>query len=166
MTDASERRRVKARLVSQAAPTIPPPSKAETQLATRLAELPKLGRKALYHAFEEAYGRKPPMRLSDKILQLAIAYRWQEKIYGGLKSEIRKQLLSPQHPLPPKKASPGTLLVREWHGKQHQVTVFEGYVEYAGERFGSLTAVARRITGRSWSGPLFFGLTAKARSEA
>jgi len=31
-------------------------------------------------------------------------------------------------------------------------------VDYRGERFGSLSEVARRITGTRWSGPLFFGL--------
>ena len=30
--------------------------------------------------------------------------------------------------------------------------------EYRGERFGSLSEIARRITGTRWSGPLFFGL--------
>ena len=33
----------------------------------------------------------------------------------------------------------------------------EGF-EYEGERFLSLSEVARKITGTRWSGPLFFGL--------
>jgi hypothetical protein len=34
--------------------------------------------------------------------------------------------------------------------------------DYRGERFGSLSELARRITGTRWSGPLFFGLKGAA----
>ncbi|MEN9727928.1 MAG: hypothetical protein RL434_2294, partial [Pseudomonadota bacterium] len=34
----------------------------------------------------------------------------------------------------------------------------EGTFEYEGKYFKSLSAVARHISGSSWSGPLFFGL--------
>jgi hypothetical protein len=40
----------------------------------------------------------------------------------------------------------------------HQVRVTDEGFEYRGERFGSLSEVARRITGTRWSGPLFFDL--------
>ncbi|WP_159126428.1 DUF2924 domain-containing protein, partial [Klebsiella pneumoniae] len=33
--------------------------------------------------------------------------------------------------------------------------------EYQGQRFKSLTAIARHITGTPWSGPAFFGLKTK-----
>ena len=55
---------------------------------------------------------------------------------------------------------PGTVLVREWHGVGHQVRVLEEGVLYLGERYRSLSAVARLITGTRWSGPRFFGLKA------
>jgi hypothetical protein len=50
------------------------------------------------------------------------------------------------------------LLIREWHGAAHQVTVLANGVVYRGKRYGSLSEVARLITGSRWSGPLFFGL--------
>ena len=34
-------------------------------------------------------------------------------------------------------------------------------VEWRGQRYRSLSVVAREITGAHWSGPLFFGLTSK-----
>jgi hypothetical protein len=40
----------------------------------------------------------------------------------------------------------------------HQVQVTDRGFDYRGERFTSLSEVARRITGTRWSGPLFFGL--------
>ncbi len=54
---------------------------------------------------------------------------------------------------------PGTRLVREWQGRMHQVTVLPEGFEYESQFFTSLTAIARKITGISWSGPRFFGLT-------
>jgi hypothetical protein len=53
------------------------------------------------------------------------------------------------------------VLLREWQGVTHQVTVIEEGAIYRGERYGSLSEVARVITGSRWSGPLFFGLRAK-----
>jgi hypothetical protein len=55
---------------------------------------------------------------------------------------------------------PGTVLVREWHGVGHQVTIIEQGVLFRGERYRSLSEVARLITGARWSGPRFFGLNA------
>jgi hypothetical protein len=34
----------------------------------------------------------------------------------------------------------------------------EDGVQFGGERYRSLSEVARKITGSRWSGPLFFGL--------
>ena len=55
--------------------------------------------------------------------------------------------------------APGTVLVREWGQRDHQVTVTaSGLFQYEGKPFKSLSAVARHITGTQWNGPLFFGL--------
>ncbi len=54
------------------------------------------------------------------------------------------------------------MLLREWGEREHKVRVTaQGLFEYEGSTFKSLTAVARRITGTHWSGPLFFGLKGK-----
>ena len=59
------------------------------------------------------------------------------------------------------RASPGTHLVREWNGRTYRVEVTdEGYV-LDGTTYGSVSAVAKRITGTAWSGPRFFGLSGK-----
>lgn len=127
-------------------------------LERRLATLPGLPRPELLHQFEKAYGRPPPLRLSNATLALAIGYRWQEQVHGGLKPEIRKMLLSGKiAPVPPR-ASAGTVLIREWQGGEHTVIVRPEGVEYSGQRFRSLTEVAFQITGQKRSGPAFFGL--------
>ena len=127
-------------------------------LQAQLDELPNLSRVELLERFNEVYGRAAPPRLSNRILALAIAYRMQEKIFGGLKPEIRRFLLSEKPIAMPVKAAPGTILIREWQGREHTVTVFSDSVEYGGERHRSLTEVAFRITGQKRSGPAFFGL--------
>jgi hypothetical protein len=38
------------------------------------------------------------------------------------------------------------------------VIVLDSGFEYRGERYASLTVIAKRITGAGWSGPRFFGL--------
>lgn len=52
----------------------------------------------------------------------------------------------------------GARLIREWNGKTNVVDVFEKGFQYKGETYGSLSAIARKITGAHWSGPRFFGL--------
>jgi hypothetical protein len=53
---------------------------------------------------------------------------------------------------------PGTRLVREWRGRTHEVLVLDDGFAWQGRHYRSLSAIARKITGTAWSGPLFFGL--------
>lgn len=52
----------------------------------------------------------------------------------------------------------GTLLSREYKGRQIRVAVVEDGFEYEGVRYRSLTAVAKVVTGSHWNGRSFFGL--------
>ena len=64
------------------------------------------------------------------------------------------------------RAGAGTVLMREWRGVRHRVTVLDDEVVYRGLRYKSLSEVARVITGTRWSGPLFFGLRRRAEKAA
>src|SRR6476660_7733287 len=91
----------------------------------------------------------------------------QEVALGGLRPEQQRQLrqiaqelkeggqatirLRPQ-------LKPGTRLIREWRGQTHEVVVLDGGFSWQGTQCNSLSAIARKITGTAWSGPLFFGL--------
>jgi hypothetical protein len=59
---------------------------------------------------------------------------------------------------------PGTRLVRVWRGERHEVHVTERGYLWRGRSFGSLSSVARAITGVSRNGPKFFGLREQRRS--
>jgi len=53
---------------------------------------------------------------------------------------------------------PGTRLIREWQGRTYEVVVRDDGLSWQGMQYRSLSAIARKITGTAWSGPLFFGL--------
>jgi len=53
---------------------------------------------------------------------------------------------------------PGTRLLRLWQGTSHEVTVLGHGFAWQGTTYGSLSEIARAITGARWSGPRFFGL--------
>ena len=57
----------------------------------------------------------------------------------------------------------GTVLIRDWQGKSHHVTVLDRGVLYRKKNYRSLSQVARVITGCRWSGPLFFGLRGRTK---
>jgi hypothetical protein len=53
--------------------------------------------------------------------------------------------------------APGTILSREYQNRKHVVKILEDEkVEYKGEVYTSLSAVARKITGTQWNGWKFF----------
>jgi hypothetical protein len=54
------------------------------------------------------------------------------------------------------------VLVREYQGEPHTVTVVAGGYLRRDATYASLSTIARAITGSAWSGPRFFGLRAGA----
>ena len=137
------------------------------KLANELTGLQRLSGENLNQQFKLMYRAEPPSRMRRPLLIQALAYRMQEKALGGLKPATRRLLASiaddatarrTMHVPRERKIKPGTTLLREWHGVQHRLTVLENGVQFGGERYRSLSEVARKITGSRWSGPLFFGL--------
>ena len=144
----------------------------EKQVAQEIKTLIGAPRMLLKETWRSLYGTHAPERMSEDHLKRAIAHRIQEKAFGGLKPATRKLLdrvaddASARRPIKTStksKVRAGTLLVREWHGKTHKVTVIEGGALYRGKQYSSLSEVAFNITGAHWSGPLFFGLKATSK---
>lgn len=106
----------------------------------------------------------PPPAFGSGLLARALAYHEQETALGGLSSADLKRVKSAKctadegNRQSNSDVRPGTWLSRTWHGEVHQVVVLDDGVEYRGERYASLSTVARKITGARWSGPRFFGL--------
>ena len=141
----------------------------EDRIAGELSAIPGLARGELIGLWEQAHGRPPPKGLSRRLLEYSAAYQMQVKAFGGLKPMVRRKLraraasrkrTSKSTPAPcrSRALSPGTRLVREWHGVPHTVEVLEKGFFYDGKTYRSLSRIAHVITGARWSGPRFFGL--------
>jgi hypothetical protein len=136
-------------------------------LTKEIVGLLQLGIDELRERWKAIYGRRPSREIGRSFLTRAIASRLQERVYGGLKPSTRRLLAkvaeetatggSAKKPQI-RKAQSGTLLIREWQGNAHRVTVLDDGVSFNGKRYRSLSEVAREITGSRWSGPRFFGL--------
>lgn len=59
----------------------------------------------------------------------------------------------------PRLPAVGTVLTRQFKGKEIAVEVVEAGFQYEGQTFKSISACARHITGYMISGPVFFRLT-------
>lgn len=129
-------------------------------LKDRLANIEAMTTKEKKEEWRRLMKSPPPPAFGAGLMGRALAYREQERALGGLSSADLKRIKCGALAAADSASvvKPGTWLSRTWHGEVHQVVVLDNGVEYRGERFASLSAVARRITGTSWSGPRFFGL--------
>jgi hypothetical protein len=135
-----------------------------------LARLPGMDYKELRQHWKELFGRDPSPGMRRNHMVPILAYRAQEKAFGGLKvstlrtlREIASGISSDaQVAYRPKT---GTRYVREFNGKLHEVTVLDDGFEYASETYRSLSEIAKAITGTKWSGPAFFGLKRKRQTK-
>ena len=141
------------------------PAVSHESLACEFASLSKLGIDELRERWKAMFGKGPSRDISRSFLTRAIAYRLQEKAFGGLKSSTRRLLeefandgADGSAAAPSRIIQSGAVLVREWRGISHQVSVLEKGFRFRRKRYRSLSEVAREITGTRWSGPSFFGL--------
>lgn len=124
-----------------------------------------VSREAVIDAWAAAFGRPPTKKLSTALMQAALAYEGQCRTSGGLSRMDLRRLASlagitrDQSNAPRTRATPGTHLIREWNGRSYQVEVVKDGYALDGRTYGSLSAVAKQITGAHWSGPRFFGVS-------
>ena len=145
------------------------------KLLPQLDQLRQLSAEELTKQWRVLFGAAPPKKLRSSLLVQGIAYRLQEKALGGLKPSTLRLLeriaddtaagRSASVSSEKVRMTTGTVLMREWHGKKHQVTVLETGFLYRTKRFRSLSQIARLITGARWSGPLFLGLKSSRKDQ-
>ena len=132
-----------------------------------LSRLPKLDIYELREEWRCLYKADVSPHLSRELLIRAVAYRMQEVALDGLRPEPLRQLRQIAQELKQTGAvakcfrpqlKPGTRLIREWQGRTYEVVALDDGLSWQGTHFRSLSAIARKITGTAWSGPLFFGL--------
>ena len=162
----------------------------QPELKRELAALDQMSVDALREKHRLVFGEENRSRHRD-YLRKRIAWRLQALAEGGLSERARRRALEiatdadlrirmPSAPEPPPQAPertevhtfhdgrdgrlpvPGTTIMRVYQGRTLRVTVLEDGFEFEGERYRSLTAVAKKVTGSHWNGMLFFGLGKEA----
>lgn len=121
-------------------------------------------------AWLAAWGVAAPKGARRRLLMLGIAWRWRAEALGGYRPETARRLaalekaarrdagLAAGDVAAAPRPRPGARLIRDWGGTRHEVhATHDGYL-WQGRGFGSLSSVAKAITGSNRNGPAFFGL--------
>jgi hypothetical protein len=115
-------------------------------------------------------GGEPPAHLQRWLLMRVLACRLQADALGGLDKSIERKLASEKESaaVPFDRRAPqtrdgvglkaGAMLVREWKGQLERVMILKDGFVWNGQTFGSLSQIARAMTGTNWNGHRFFGL--------
>jgi hypothetical protein len=160
-------------------------------VAAQLAALREMTVGGLREAHREVFGEPTRSRNKDYLIK-KIAWRIQEMAEGGLSDRALAKIdeLAADVPIrwrrapapksmasadtasddllierDPRLPPPGTILTRTYQGVDHKVTVLAEGVEYQGERYASLSQIARAITGTNWNGYLFWGLKRRTKCK-
>ena len=148
----------------------------EDPILARLSALKAMSVNDLKAEWQALFDAPAPNN-SRTFLEGRLAYRIQELTYGGpdkqtrrlldlLADEVEGTLTRKAQIADPRNPVVGTKLIREWDGIAHTVTVLKDGFDWGGQRYKSLSAVARAITGTRWNGYRFFGLRERKRGEA
>ncbi|MFJ5423196.1 DUF2924 domain-containing protein [Wolbachia endosymbiont of Drosophila barbarae] len=143
----------------------------EEEIERKVKGLEKKALVELRRIWKKVYGEEAP-RYSKKYLIPRLAYRMQEEAYGEMsrkgakrleyladRLEKGKRISSDKLPVE------GTELILERGEETHAVMVTDKGLIYREEFFTSLSAVAGKIMGMSYNGPLLFGLRDQKRRE-
>ncbi|OJH31462.1 hypothetical protein Wxf_02350 [Wolbachia endosymbiont of Armadillidium vulgare] len=142
----------------------------EEEIEKKVMNLERKPLGELRKTWKKVFGEEVP-RYSKKYLIPRLAYRMQEKAYGemsrkgikrleylGDRLEKGKRISSDKLPVE------GTELILERGEETHVVMVTDKGLIYKEEFYTSLSAVAGRIMGMSYNGPLLFGMRDKSEN--
>ena len=142
---------------------MPRPSFEREGIEAEIDRVRSLGVDSLRTLWRTTFRASPPPAFSKDILARFLCWHIQEQAFGGLDPKTAKHLggfargdRSPADR--PRRLKPGTVLLREYQGERHTVTVVaKGYV-WREATYARLSIIARAISGTAWNGPRFFGL--------
>jgi hypothetical protein len=142
----------------------------ESEVLAEVEKVRSLGKDDLRARWSTLFGKTPPPALTKDLLGRMIAWRIQEKFYGGhdkatlrlldglARGKLAKPATKPQ-------LRPGTVLMREHRAVRHTVTVSPDGFVWQDRTYPSLSAVARAITGTSRNSRRFFGLRMQRKAD-
>ncbi len=156
-------------------------------ITAQIAALRRMTVAELQEQWFRLYGASARSR-NKCYLWKCLSWRLQELQHGGLSDRAEQRIeelapdsfvrgrtptqavatLDPQPILRPRRdarlPTPGTVLTKLYKNRELRAVIREEGVEFDGSMFGSLTALAKQITGcKSINGKLFFGLSQRKR---
>ena len=152
-----------------------PRPKGDVGLDDMIAALVELDANGLCLQWRNHLGGTPPAHLPRWLLMKILAYRIQATAFGGLDKETLR-VLAPTEGSKARiiglasfrsahcdiagrdQAEGRALFAREWNGRLERVMILDKGFAWNGETYGSLSQVAKAMTGTSWNGHRFFGL--------
>jgi len=145
-------------------------------VASQISQLPELAMADIKSLWLRLFHAPNPTH-NRQFLERRIAYKLQEiefrKVDPGLLDRNKRRIENLIETGKVKTRDPdyrpvaGTMLTREYQGKEYRVIASaDGNYNFDGRTFQSLSQIAREITGTRWSGPVFFGLKARAEKKA
>ena len=164
----------------------------KTTLLRELHRIQRLSVSELQAEWSKLYSGETCRSRNRTFLVKRICWRVQELTHGGLSERARTKidelspdtftrtrtprealdaamaatLPKPQRPKrDPQLPAPGSVLTRQYHGREIRVLTLDDGFEWNGQHFSSLSAVAGAVTGSKWNGRLFFGLTERKRGS-
>jgi len=153
---------------------MPIQSPAHEAIEGELRKLPRCSIHELRERWCALFRGEPPPAFGPDLLRRSIAQKLQEEAYGKLSATAQRELTRIVTSLerdptarivPTRRIKPGAMLVRDWKGQSHRVTVLDKGFAYDGHDYPSLSEIAREITGTRWNGPKFFGLRPANKSS-
>ena len=146
-------------------------SDQEQALEAEIARIRALGLHELRTLWRSTFRSSPPPAFTKDLVARFMCWHIQEQALGGLDRDTGRLLDGLARGDKPtadrsRRLKPGTVLVREYQGERHTVTVVsDGYL-WREATYASLSTIARAITGTAWSGPRFFGVRAAGDRQA
>jgi Protein of unknown function (DUF2924) len=130
---------------------------------TEIGRIQSLGLDELRNLWRATFRTAPPPGFTKDLIARFLCWHIQEQAFGGLDPETTKHFTSlargdRSRADRPRRLKPGTVLVREYQGERHTVTVVANGFVWREATYASLSTIARAITGTNWNGPRFFGL--------
>jgi hypothetical protein len=138
------------------------PQGQTTNIPSEIGCLAGLPLNELRAAWRGEFRKDPAGGLSRDLLLRTLAWRLHEKAFGGhdrttlkiLDAHARGKGADSMF----RRLKAGTVLVREYQGKRHTVTIAQDGFVWQEKTYSNLSMIARAITGTNWNGPRFFGL--------
>lgn len=144
----------------------------DRSIESEIAHLRGLDLRGLRARWRQVFRKVAPDHLPRHLVFGVLAYRLQADALGDLDTTTRRSLdaavsQSPKEVVAKRldvldqrriRLEPGTVLMREWKGRQHRVMVMADGFAWKGKTYKSLSELAYAMTGTRWNGPRFFGL--------